>query len=88
MPFVHGATFGQRQIFAVIGDRDAEGPRVLERGAHQVTRRHRLAVVAHRDRAGSDQLAELRQLLSSLSQRDGADRIHSRLARHAAPGSR
>ena len=42
---------------------------------------HRLAVVAHRDRARADHLAELGELLPLLAQRDRADRIHARLAR-------
>ena len=58
-PFVHRAAVGERRLLAVVGHRDAEGARVLERGAHQVRAHHRLAVVAHRHRAGAHHLAEL-----------------------------
>ena len=48
----------------------------------------RLAVVAHRHRAGPDQLAELGQLLPLLPERDGADRDRPAPSPPAAPGSR
>ncbi len=78
---VHRAAGGERRLLAVVGDRDAEGAGVLQRGAHQVAGGDRLAVVAHRHRAGADQLAELGELLSLLSQRHRADRIDPRLRR-------
>ena len=71
---VHRAARRERRVLAVVGHRDAEGPGILQRGAHQVTGDDRLAVVAHRHRAGTHQLSELGELLSLLPQRDRADR--------------
>src|ERR1700681_3250477 len=55
-----------------------ERARVLERRAHQVRARHRLAIVAHRDCAGSDHFSELREDHSLLPYRNGADRVDPR----------
>ena len=62
----------------MVRDRNAEGPGVLEGGAHQVTRHDGLAVVRHSDRAGGHHLAELRQVLAALSHRNRPDWIHPR----------
>ena len=48
---------------------------------------HRLAVVAHGDRARADHLAELGERLALLADRDRADRIHARRLGAAAPGA-
>ena len=82
-PFVHRAAVRERELFAVIDDGNAERLRVLERRAHQVRAHDRAPVIAHRDRAGADHLAELRERLALLADRDRADRIHAR-RRHAA----
>jgi hypothetical protein len=78
-PFVHGPA-GQGRILAVVGHRYAERPGVLQRGAHQMARDDRLAVVAHGDGPRPDQLTELGQLLSLLPEGDGPDRIDPRFA--------
>ena len=75
----------ERRLLAVVGDGNAERARVLERRAHEVRAHHRLAVVAHRDRAGRDHLAELGERLAPLADRDRADRIHARRVRRIAP---
>ena len=59
----------------MIGDGNAEGARVLERRAHEMRARDRLAVVAHGDGAGADHLAELGERLAALADRDRADRV-------------
>ena len=79
-PLVHRAAVRERRLLAVVGDRDAEGARVLERGAHELRADHRLAVVAHRHGAGADHLAELGERLALLADRDRADRIDARRA--------
>jgi hypothetical protein len=77
-PLVHRSSARQRRLLAMIGDRDPERSRVLERGAHEVRAHHRAAVVAHRDRPGPHHLAEFGQRLPLLSHRDRADRMDSR----------
>ena len=69
---------GERRLFAMIGDGDAEGARILERRAHQLRARHRLAVVAHGHGARTDHLAELGERLAHLPDGDGADGIDAR----------
>ena len=77
-PLVHRAAVRERELFAVIDDGNAEGLRILERGAHEVRAHDRAPVVAHRDRARADHLAELRERLALLPDRDRADRMHAR----------
>ena len=77
-PFVHRAAVCERELLAVIDDGNAEGLRVVERGAHQVRADDGAAVIAHRHRAGGHHLAELRERLALLPHRDRADRIHAR----------
>ncbi len=79
--FVHGATFGERHLLAVVGDRDAERARVFERRAHELRSRDRPAVVAHGDRAGADHLAELRERLAFLADGHRADGVNARRPR-------
>src|SRR5215203_4787953 len=79
--FMHGSAGRERRVFAVIGNGYAEGARVLQRSAHQMAGNHRLAVIAHRDGAGADELSKLGELLSPLSQGDGSYRVDSRLVR-------
>ncbi len=64
---VHGAPLRQRHLLAVIGDRNAEGARVLERGAHEVRARDGSAVVAHGHGTGAHHFAELREGLAFLA---------------------
>ena len=78
---MHHATRRERRILAMIGDRNAEGARVFERGAHQVTRDHGLTVVRDRDRAGAHHLTEFGEPLTFLTDRDRADRMHAREGR-------
>ncbi len=81
---VHHAALGERKVLAVVGHGDTEGQGVLQRGAHQLARHHRVAVVAHRDRPGGHHLAELGELLALLSHRDAADGVHAREPRRLA----
>ena len=74
-PFVHRAAVRERRLFAVVGDRNAERPRVLERGAHEVRAGDGLAVVAHGDRAGADHLAEFGERPALLTDGNGPDRV-------------
>ena len=67
MPFVHRAARGERRLLAVVGDRNAERARVLERRAHEMRARDRPAVVAHGDRTGADHLAEFGERLALLA---------------------
>src|SRR5213075_3437840 len=76
---VHGAAAGERRLLAVVGQGDAERTRVFERRAHHVGAGHGLAVVAQRDGAGADHLAEFGERLALLSDGDRADWIHARL---------
>src|SRR6266849_4514193 len=62
----------------MIGHRDLEGARILERGAHEVARDDGPAVVGNRHRAGAHHLTELGEPLYLLTDRDGADRMHAR----------
>ena len=64
----------------MIGDRNAEGARVLERRAHELRAHDRLAVVAHGDGARADHLAELGERLALLADGDRADGIDARAA--------
>ena len=74
---VHRTARRERQVFAMIGDRDAERSGILQRRAHQVTRHHRVAVIAHGDGARRSHLAELRQPFAALADRHAADRVHA-----------
>ena len=76
--FVHRAARGERRLLAVVGDGNAERPRVLERRAHEMRARDRLAVVADRDGAGAHHLAEFGERLPLLADGDRADRIDAR----------
>ena len=80
---VHDATRGEGGLLTVVRDRDLEGPRVFERGAHEVARRDRPAVVRHGDRAGADHLAEFGETLPPLPDGDGANGIDA-----GEPGAR
>ena len=62
----------------MIRHRNAERPRVLERGPHQMTGCDRSAVVGDRHGAGADHLPELREPFSFLADRHGADRMYAR----------
>src|SRR5213080_840670 len=77
---VHGPALRERRLLTVIGDGDAEAARVLERRAHEVRAGNRFAIVADRDGAGADHLAEFGEGLTALAERDGADWIDSRRA--------
>ena len=77
-PLVHRAAVRERELLAVIDDGNAEGLRVLERRAHEVRAHDRAPVVAHRNGAGADHLAELRERFAFLSDGDRADRMHAR----------
>ena len=68
----------------MIRHRDAERARILECGAHQVTRHHGVSVVAHRNGPCPDHFAEFRQLLALLAHGDAADRVHPRECRGLA----
>src|SRR5512143_2772504 len=77
-PFVHRPALRERRLLAMIGDRNAERPRVLERRAHQMRALHGPPVVAHRDGAGRDHLAELGERFAALADGDRADRVDAR----------
>ena len=80
--FVHRAALGERRLLAVVGDGNAERARVLERRAHQVRARDRLAVVAHGDRAGARPSRRTRRAIRP------AGRPRSRRSDRRAPHSR
>ena len=82
---VRDAVAFERRVLAVIDDRHAEHPGVLERAAHQQRRRHGPAVVGEGDAAGRLLRAELGELLAARAERDRADRIDAREAGFAPP---
>src|SRR4029079_1422967 len=90
--FVHRAAFRERWLLAVVGDRNIERSRVLERRAHEMRAHDRLAIIAHRDRARGDHLADPRERIAALADRDCADWVDTsrvrdgRLARDEADG--
>src|SRR4051812_42459928 len=75
---MHGSAGRQGRVFAVIGNRYAEGAGILERGTHQVAGNNRLSVIAHRNSAGAYELSKFRELLPLLTQRNSAYGVHSR----------
>ena len=68
-------------ILAVLDHRHVEHAGVLERAPRQDRRRHRQAIVGHRDAAGFLQLGDVGELFALLAARDGANRIDAREAR-------
>ena len=77
---VHDAARRKCRILAVVGDGDVERARVLEGGAHEMTRHDRFAIIGDGDGAGSNHFAELGEPLPSLADGNGADRMHARQA--------
>ena len=85
-PLVHHPARSERRLLAVVGDRDVERARVLERRAHQVSGDDRLAVVGHGHRPRPHHLAEFGELFALLAHRHRADRIDAGQARaHRLP---
>src|SRR5512147_3339793 len=66
-PLVHCPDLRERRFLTVVGDRNAERTRILERGAHEMRANHRLAVVAHGDGARRDHLANLGERIATLT---------------------
>jgi hypothetical protein len=80
LALVHHAGAGQVVVLGVLGDRDAEVPRVEEGAAHQLGVPDRQAVVRDRHRAGAHHLADLGQALPRQPLRHRADRVDARPA--------
>ena len=73
---VHHRAFGEPGHLAVLGERDAEVERVLERPAHQQRILHAVAVVGEEVHAGGGELGERRELLAVAADRDRSRREH------------
>ncbi len=74
LALVHDRALGEAGDLAVLGERDAETERVLERPTHQQRVLHAVAVVGEQRDTGGRQLGERRQLLAEATDRDAARR--------------
>jgi hypothetical protein len=73
---VHHRTLGERRRLAVLGERDAEGPGVLQRPTHERRILHAVAVVGEQLHAGRSEFAEGRQPLALATDGDATRRQH------------
>src|SRR5512133_3294794 len=70
---VHCTALRERRFLAMVGDRNAERARILERRAHEMRADDRLAVIAHGDGAGRNHLTDLGERVAALTDGDRAN---------------